>query len=858
MDFNSVLKKVGPCLLVILIGLFCVMGYFSPLIKGKELSQGDIDHHKGMSREIADYRAAQGEEPLWTESMFGGMPAYQISQINSGNKLAMFNNWLVTHLWVQIGYMFLMFVGLYFLLCVLKVNPWVAAAGALAYTFSSYFFTAMEAGHNSKLNAMAYAAPLIASVIVTYRGKYLIGGALTAIFTGLMVACNHYQVAYYVLFTILFLAIAEFFSVFLPGQENPIAAAQTSGKRIMTFAVASVALIIAGGLGAATDTARLWESSEYAKWSIRGNASELTVDKSDPMSVTDKGVSLDYLTQWSYGIGETFTLMVPNFKGGPSNSDFGKDSELYAAVKQYTGSAETARSFSQNGMGYWGDQPFTSGPVYVGAIICYLFLLGLIIVPGRYKWWILGVVIFSVLIAWGKNFMPFTKFMYYCVPMYGKFRAPTQALMLAEMAMPVLAVMAVWKLLRMTAEERKRWFMPFLIVTGIPVLLLLIFALFGPSMFSFESAASSARLPKAVLENEDIMEALLSDRASLLVNDSLRSLLFVILAGGVLALAFIPKVRIPPIVFGIALFVLVGADLIPVAYRYINKDDYRKKVLAKNVVPLKTGDRRIKETEKDIHYRVWNNDPNMFNDANTSFHHKSIGGYFPIKSRRYQELFDELVFGKGGVSMEVIRMLNTKWILQTDPKTGDNRAFMAREAQLPAPCGNAWFVKHYIVAPDANAEIEEMRHFKADSTAIIPNEYASEVLGFRISVDSTATIRLLSYDPKKMVYESKAASEQLAVFSEMHYQPGWNAYIDGQLVPHFRADYVMRAMRVPAGTRQIQFRFEPKAYYTGNKVSFYACLILFVALAGAISLSIIRRPRSPLPPAPGDATIAKK
>jgi hypothetical protein len=840
MDIISILKKAGVSALVILLGFLAVTAFFSPLLNGKEIIQQDIDSNRMLAKETMDYRDKQHEEPLWNSRIFGGMPTYQLSQVNPGNWVAMFNNGLVRTLWVQIGHMFLMFVGMYILLMVLKLNPWVAAAGALAYTFGTYFYTAIEAGHNSKLNTMAYVAPLIGAMILTYRGKLLGGLGLAALFTAFVVGNNHYQVAYYAGILIGVLGLVELVAVFLPAKTanqdmKPL------NKRLITFGLASLGLLVAAGLGAATDTARLWESAEYSKWSIRGGKSELTAppesaSKSEKEEYPSKpgGVSYSYLVQWSYGIDETFTLLIPNFKGGGSRINFGTNSAMYDYAYERNHNKKDSEDFAKQGPGYWGTQPGTSGPIYAGAIICYLFLLGLFLVPGRYKWWSLAAVVITVPISWGGNIGWLTRFLYYNFPLYNKFRAPTMILMFTCLVMTMLAMMTVQRVITMTPEERKKWFKPILIISGIPVLILLFFAIAGSSLYSFESPSD-----KRMFEGADpaLVDAIISDRIRLFRMDALRSLFFVLLGGVALLLPFMmPKTKIPAFAMGILFLVLCGLDLVPVAGRYINSDSYRKKMSIDRRYPMSEAEQTIQQFEKDVHFRVLNNNGNNFNDPRTSLYNKSVGGYHPIKSRRYQEMFDSLVTNPRGNPMEIYRMMNTKWVIQS-PRDGKGQP---QAVQFPEPCGNAWFVDTYVVTANADEEIKLMRTFKSDSVAIIPKAYEAHVQGLRITPDSMASIRLTSFSPKELAYESSASSEQLAVFSEIHYQPGWNAFIDGKPTDHIRADYVLRAMKVPAGKHKIEFRFEPDAFYKGNTYSFIASAVLLLVLLAVLGLGIYK------------------
>lgn len=797
------LTRLIPPITAIIIFLVITLVYFAPLLEGKKVQQGDIRNWTGMSKEIVDFRAKTGEEPLWTNSMFGGMPAYQISTQYPANLMKKVDSVLRLGLPGPAGLLFISFLGFFILLLVLKTDPWTALAGAIAYGFSSYFFIILEAGHNSKAHAMAYMAPVLAGVILTYRGKYLTGGVLTALAASLQLTANHLQITYYLLLVLLIIAAGLKIVAF-------------KEKQLATFFKATGVLAAAALIAILPSITNLWVTWEYGKESTRGK-SELTVNEKNQTPGLDK----DYVTQWSYGIGETWSLLIPNIKGGASDALGNHEDALQKADPQM-------RQYVAQSNAYWGDQPFTSGPVYVGAIVVFLFVLGLIIVKGALKWALLIATILSIMLAWGHNFMPLSDFFLDYIPGYNKFRAVSMTLVIAELCIPILAFLALGQVVngKTTFNELRR---PVLIAIGITAGITLLFALLPTAFFDFLSAQETIQYAEMKAKNADaatqvsiFTNSLEAVRIAIFKADAFRSFLFILLAGTVIFICSYLKLH-KAFLF-IALTLLVIADMYTINRRYLNEKDFVKASLVdKPFVPTSADKLIMKDTDPD--FRVLNLATNTFNDASTSYFHKSIGGYHGAKLERYQELIDHQISKN---NMSVLHMLNTKYFIipneKRQPEVQINRGAL----------GNAWFVDSCRMVDNANQEMDALGNFDPRTTAIVDKRFTGLLDGFNPVADTLSVIRLESYAPNHLVYKSNTTNNRLAVFSEIYYPNGWNAYIDGQSVPHFRVNYVLRAMMVPAGQHTIDFRFEPKAYHTGETIAYFGSLLILLLIIVAI------------------------
>jgi len=806
---NFSFKQLIPYVSAIAIFVVITLAYFSPLLEGKKLKQSDITQFKGMSKEISDFRDKTGEEALWTNSMFGGMPAYQISVQYKGNVLRYVDRVMQLYLPQPAGMVFLYMIGFFILLLVLKVDKWLAIAGAIAFAFSSYLFIIFEAGHNSKAHAIGYMAPVLAGIILTYRGKYVAGSILTAIALSLELLTNHLQITYYLLMIVGVYGITELVS-------------SIREKRIPAFAKATGLLIIAAMFAIATNITNLWATYEYSKETIRGKT-ELTTEKSNRTSGLDK----DYATGWSYGTMESFTFLIPNFNGGSSQGSLSESSHVYKALRDNNFDENQAKNAIKALPLYWGTQPGVAGPVYMGAIIFFLFIFALFVVDNKYKWWLLTATVLAILLAWGRNFMPFTNFFMHYVPGYNKFRAVSMTLVIAELCIPLLAFLGLQKVL--SGEVKKEKLIKSLYYSlGIAGGISLFFALLGSSLFNFVSPADEQY--KSYFP-EFLMVALQQDRASLLSSDAFRSLIFILMAGAGIWALISQKIKKP--VFFTVLILLILTDMWSVNRRYLNNDSFVRKSI--DAVPFQptTPDLFISK-DKDPNFRVFNQTVgNPFADASTSYFHKSLGGYHGAKLRRYQELIDHHL-AKG--NMNVYNMLNTKYFIVADEKSRQPQMQLNIQAM-----GNAWFVNNAHVVNNADEEINALNDFVPSETAIYDKRYEDQVKGHMISKDTLATIALTEYKPNHLTYKSQTSKEQLAVFSEIYYNKGWNAFIDGKPAPYFRANYILRAMIVPAGSHTIEFKFEPTVYKTGEKISFASSILLVLLSIGLLGFMATRK-----------------
>lgn len=802
-------KKIIPYLAAVVIFIIISLTFLSPLLEGKKLKQDDITRHRGVSKEVMDFRKQTGEEALWTNSMFSGMPAYQISVKYKGNLVRYIDNIFKLGLPHPASLVFLYMIGFFILLIVLKVDPWLSIVGAIAFGFSSYFFIIIEAGHNSKAHAIGYMAPVLAGVILTYRGKYLAGGILTMLFLALEIKAGHPQISYYLLLLLLVFGIVEFINTIKTKNYKPF--------------VKSTAIVFAAGLIAvSTSLTSLWATYEYGKYTIRG-ASELTTDQDNKTSGLDK----DYATQWSYGISETWSLLIPNANGGSSRPIGLNENALDIVDAQY-------KEYVANASQYFGNQPFTSGPVYAGAFIIFLFIYGLFIIRGQMKWWLLVGTILSIMLAWGKNFMPLTDFFLDYFPGYNKFRAVSMTLVIAELTIPLLGILALNKIWTDPSSINKKieifklkinpLYLSVILTAGISLLFALIPDVFVNFISDQEVASiaqqknTSPEYAKQIVEYYDNIEIA---RRSILKTDAFRSFIFIIL--GATAIWALGKSKLKKNYAILILGLLVLFDMWPVNKRYLNNENFVSSSKIEKPYPKSAADELILK-DVDPNFRVLNLTVDPFADASTSYYHKSIGGYHGAKLRRYQELYDHQI--KGKFNMSVINMLNTKYIIQADeskrPVARTNMGFL----------GNAWFVEEIQMVNNADEELAALDNFDPEKTVVIDKRFSDYLEGFTPVFDSVAQIKLIDYKPNHLQYQSNAKKDQLAVFSEIYYDKGWKAYIDDVLVPHFRANYVLRAMIIPAGKHKIDFKFEPEVFAIGEKVSFASSLLLILLVLG--------------------------
>ena len=807
---SSIFKKIQPHLIAVLVFLVISVVYFSPVLSGSSLEQHDVAQWTGMSKEIVDFKAKTGEEALWTNSMFSGMPAYQISVTYSHNLVKYVNNFLWLWLPTPANILFLSLIGFYLLAISFKADYRLAIALAIAYAFCSFNFVSIMAGHNTKVHAIALMPMVLAGVMLAFRGRILWGAALTALALSLQIYANHLQITYYLAMSIGLLAIFEGVNAVMQ-------------KRIADYLKAGVALGFAAVLAVLPNITNLWATSEYGQYSTRG-PSELTEKK------ISTGLDKDYALGWSYGKLETLTLLMSDFNGGASQYDLGEKSATYEALRNNTNES-TAKSFVKTAPLYWGDQPMTSGPVYNGAIPVFLFVLALLLLNGYMRWWIIAVAALSIMLSWGRHFLPLTDFFFDHVPAYNKFRSVSMTLVLVSMMIPLAGLLGV---LNFTddkndlAKRNKSLKLAFYITGG----LCLLMVIFPNILCDFKGEGD-----KQLEQYDWLLAALRKDRESILRLDAFRSFFFISIGFGLLWAWINKKIKKEILFAGLAFFILV--DLWSVDKRYLNDSKFGSKSSASQPFQMTAADQQI--LQDATYYRVMNTTVSTFNDASTSYFHKSIGGYHGAKLKRYQELIERQI-SKG--NMNVLNMLNTKYFIVNNPQ--DNTpAVQINQAAL----GNAWFVENWKVVPNADAEITELDSMNTKTTAVIDQRFADEVKGLEQNVvDSTASITLNAdgYSPKELKYTSNSSKDRLAVFSEVHYPAGWNAYVDGKLTPHIRLNYVLRGMKVPAGKHEIVFKFEPKVFIEGEQIALAGSIALFLVVAG-VAFMEFRKPKGEAP-----------
>jgi len=812
-------NKIVPVIISVLAFFIIALAYFPQIIEGKKLVQHDNQTYLGTSKELRDYREETGKEALWTNSQFGGMPAYLISTEYKGN-LAEWINRALQFAPRPVSFVFILLLGFFILLLALNINPWLSLAGAIAFAFASFNFVLITAGHNSQVIAIAYMAPTLAGFILAFRKNKWLGAAVAGLFLSLEILAGHPQITYYTAIIVLFFGLSELYFAI----RN-----KTLPDFLKTAGILSIALFLA----VASNFGRLYTTYEYGKYSMR-TKSELTGDKEDET----KGLPKSYITGWSYGKAETMTLLVPGFQGGSSNEPVSEKSATYQLFAQ--NNPAQAKEIVKGGLPlYWGTQPGTSGPVYVGAIIVFLFVLGLFIVENRLRWWILGVTILGIFMSWGKNFMFLTDFFVNHVPGYNKFRTVSMALVIAGLTMPLLGLVALKESLFGSIPDKKfstglKW--SFGLTAGFSLLLVLIPSLAG----SFVS-------PNDGHYQQVLADAFRDDRRALLRADAFRSFIFITLAAGSILLARMKKLKVEYAIAIIGILFLV--DMWGVDKRYLNDSHFSSKRQAKQVfVPTKADNFILEDNDPD--FRVLNLTVNTFSDASTSYFHKSIGGYHGAKMRRYQDLINTELINEisdlitflqnpAGInpdsvfsSLNVLNMLNTRYYI-----VNPNGAPLMN----PTAMGNAWFVNKVSLAENADDELARLKNLNLAQMAVSDKKFEAYLPVKEFQADSAATIVLTSYAPNELKYTSKSSVDGLAVFSEIYYEKGWNAYIDGVKTDHIRVNYLLRGLVLPAGEHEIEFRFHPASYYIGEKISFAGSLILILALAGIVYLEIKKK-----------------
>ena len=829
------MKKLLPDLIAILAFVLLSFAYFFPAdIENRILFQHDTAAGAGAGQEVKEYYEQTGERSRWTNSLFGGMPMYQIAPSYDSTKSLQ---------WVQKAYQlflpdyvcltFMLMLGFYILLRVFGIPVWLAGLGGIMWAFSSYFFILISAGHIWKFITLAYVPPTIAGIVLAYRGKLLWGGILTALFVALQITSNHVQMSYYFFFVILFFVGAYFEKAWRT-------------KTLPQFFKASAVLIVAALVGIAANVSNLYHTYAYSKETMRGK-SEL-VQTGDAAKQTSSGLDRDYITQWSYGIDETLTLLVPNFKGGASAALSQSETAMSKANPMYS---SLYGSLTQ----YFGTQPMTSGPVYVGAFVLFLFVLGCFIVKGPLKWALIGATLFSIVLSWGKNFMPLTDFFIDYVPLYNKFRAVSSILVIAEFAIPLLAIFALKRLLEepeILKQEKKPLGISLLLTAGIALLLAVAPGSIGSGYVPaqeaqmLQNAVNQQMIPANELSG--ILANLGEMRAELVSSDALRSFIIIGIGCSLLWLYASGKLRSSLTIAGITILCL--ADMWGVNKRYLNDAQFvPHSIRTETFTKTNTDELILQDTSLD--YRVLNFATSTFDDNNTSYWHKSVGGYHPAKLRRYQEMIEHHIspemqaaykaIATAGGEMDsvdankfrILNMLNTKYFIFP---AGQQRQTVP--ILNPHAYGNAWFVNKVQYVNNANEEIDALDSIIPTETAVVDARFKDVLKGTTESYkDSLSSIRLTSYAPNRLTYETNNAQDGIAVFSEIYYPDGWHVTIDGQPAELARADYILRTMYVPAGQHTIEMRFDPTSLHVTEGIAYGALALLVIGIIVAVLIA---------------------
>jgi uncharacterized membrane protein HdeD (DUF308 family) len=789
------LKKTVPYVLAILIFALASITYFHPLLKGQKLKQSDITQFRGMVKDINDYRADNNAEPYWTGASFSGMPAYPISAYYPNDIVRSLDR-LLRFLPRPADYTFLYFLSFFVLMMALKVEWRLAILGSLAFGFSTYLIIIFGAGHNAKAHAIAYMPLVIAGVLWVFQRKFVLGFIVTGLAMALEIYTNHIQMTYYLGFCLLILGIVELVHAI-------------KEKNIALFIKQAIVIISAIVLGIGANAPRLLALKEYAANSTRGK-SELTINLDGSSKELTQGLDKAYITQYSYAKLETFNLFIPRFMGGGTVEKLGQDSNFYQFIAAKAGK-KVAADYSKQVLTYWGDQPIVEAPAYIGAVIFFLFFLGMFLVKGRLKQWLIVATVFSIILSWGRNFESVTNFFIDYIPLYNKFRAVSSIQVIAEICVPILGVLGLKQFfsLDITKEEKQEALKKAVLVFGGLIII-------GFGLAHIFGAFEGLRDAQQYSEVPGFLDAVIADRKSMLLIDTFRSLVLVIISGGVLWLFFKGRLKKVFAIASITLFILF--DLISVNKKYVNADDFKASKIIEKPFIASPADTKILQDK--THYRVANFSVDLMNDGSTSYFHQSIGGYHAAKIGRYQELFD---FQIAKNNMQVLNMLNTKYFIIADDK-GTPQAQKNRDAN-----GNAWFVAALIPVKTANEEIKTLDAINTKTAAVIlESDYNSSAIQFPIQKDSLATINLVNYNVTSLTYSSETKTEQFAVFSEIFYKEGWNAYVDDELTPHFRVNYVLRGMTIPRGKHEIEFKFEPKIIQQGKIFSFISYGLFFL------------------------------
>jgi hypothetical protein len=805
---NNWFKRNGIHFAIAAIFLVICFIFLTPAFQGKTLGGNDVTRAQSTQKEINDYRA-KDSTILWTNQIYGGMPTYQIWAPYKAN----LTSWVVTGINytfpTPVGTVLIFLLGTYFLFIVLKVNPWLAAAGSLAFTFSSYNIILLTAGHANQAFAIAFFGPILAGILLTLRGKHLLGFSVTAFFLALEIRANHVQMTYYLMLALLIMVGIELYHAI-------------KNKTLSSFLKSLAYIAGATLLAVAVNASMLWSTYSYGNDSIRGQ-SNLTRQSSEPSN----GLGKDYAFQWSQGVGECITFLIPNAYGGGEQGSTDPDSHVIKVLNASGVDPNQVLGISANYLPlYWGNKPFTAGPFYFGAVICLLFVWGLMIVKNRIKWWLLGAVLLTTLLSFGKNWPFLSDLFFNYFPLYNKFRAVDSLLAIVGFCFPILAVLAVNEAI--VNEDKANLFkklkIAFYITGGIVLIVAAVPSLLLSFSVSEQQAGVIAQVGQALkTDSSAITRALIADRESVAQADAIRSLIFIVLAFGA-AWAFL-KNKINPTVLSLAFLALILVDLWTIDKRYLNHDSFRPKQDNETPQPREVDQFIMKDTDPD--FKVFDTTQELKGDGLTPFFYKSLGGYSAARLKRWEELIDNQ-FTKS-INHDVLDMMNVKYIISSDPKS-QNVGMQKNETA----CGHAWFVKSIKYADNADQEMVAISSFTPKDEAIVDKQYKSVIDEKTLGAGAgDGKIELTSYSPDYMVYQSGSTASQIAVFSEVYYNKGWKMYIDGVEKPYFRADYLLRAAQIPVGNHKIEFIFHPASYYTGEHISLAGSILLVLALGGA-------------------------
>jgi hypothetical protein len=805
-------KKYFVHLIAVVLFIIASLAYFYPVLQGKKIYQSDIVQYTGMAKQQNDFRAKTGEETYWTDAAFGGMPTYQLGAKYPNNYIKKLDLTL-RFLPRPADYLFLYFLSIYILLLIMKADFRLAVIGALAFGFSTYLIIILGVGHNAKAHAIAYMPLVIGGVILTLRQNYIKGFLLFTISMALEIMANHFQMTYYLLFLVMIIGIVNLVDSVKQ---------KTIPKYLKAIGLMLIGVILALGMNATN----LLATKEYADVSTRGK-SELTIHPNGSPKIASDGLDYDYITEYSYGIVETFNLMVPRFMGGSTSEPFPENSETIETLYKMGVNQNDANQILNGITMYWGDQPIIAAPAYIGAVIVFLSVFALYFVRGKTRWWILSAFILSLLLSWGKNFSILTDLFIDNIPLYNKFRAVSSIQVIIEMVLPILAVIGLHNFFnaKNQIEDKKKalyW------SGGITGGMLIIFLLFGSSLFDFSSPYDSYFIDELGMP---FIDAVRDDRMALFTKDTIRSLVFILLCVGALWLYLRGKLN-NNITMAI-LAVLIVVDLVGVDRRYVNDQAFR---LAREVdQPFRKYD-ADKEILKDTdRFRVFDVTSNPFASGRASYFHNALGGYHAAKLGRIQDL-DDFYLSKG--NLNVLNMMNVKYLI------GQIENGQVIHQENPTANGNVWYVGKVLLAENANEEIQLLDSLNTKNTAVILKNIRDRIPVESVDRDSTATIELVDHSPNKLIYSTQSKTKQLAVFSEIYYPNGWNAYIDNDPAEYFRANYVLRAMVIPEGEHKIEFKFEPKVIETGSKITLASSAIMFILLVGGIYLGFRKKERS--------------